>query len=107
LSIVARGRLVASGPVDELLSAGGAAPVRVGVADRDAASHLLRGQGWTVSDEGSDLVVTGATSLDVNRVLALAGMYAHELRTERADLEQVFLDLTQTDPTAPTGRRAR
>ena len=44
-----------------------------------------------MSDEGSDLVVTGATSLDVNRALALAGMYAHELRTERADLEQVFL----------------
>ena len=107
LSIVARGRLVASGPVDELLSVGGAAPVRVGVADRDAASHLLRGQGWTVSDEGSDLVVSGAAAADVNETLAREGVYAHELRTEHADLEQVFLDLTQTEPATPTGRRAR
>jgi ABC-2 type transport system ATP-binding protein len=107
VSIVAGGRMVASGRVDELVSAGGAAPVRVGVADRDGASRLLRAKGWTVSDEGSDLVVTGATSVEVNQALALAGVYAHELRTEHADLEQVFLDLTQTEPTAPTGRRAR
>ena len=107
VSIVARGRLVASGRVDELVSGHAAAPVRVAVADRDGASRLLRTNGWTVSDEGSDLVVSGAAAVDVNRALALAGHYAHELRTEHADLEQVFLDLTQTEPTAPTGRRAR
>ena len=107
VSIVARGRLVASGRVDELVSGGTAAPVRVGVADRDAASRLLRAKGWTVSDEGSDLVVTGAGAVEVNRTLAVEGLYAHELRTEHADLEQVFLDLTQTEPTAPTGRRAK
>ena len=107
VSIVARGRLVASGRVDDLVGGDGAAPVRVGVADRDAASRLLRAAGWTVSDEGSDLVVTGASALDVNRTLAGRGLYAYELRTERADLEQVFLDLTQTEPTAPTGRRAK
>ncbi len=107
VSIVTRGRLVASGRVDDLVSGGGAAPVRVGVPDRDAASRVLRGRGWTVSDEGSDLVVTGAASAEVNQSLALAGIYAHELRTEHADLEQVFLDLTQTEPTAPTGRRAK
>ena len=107
VSIVARGRLVASGRVDDLVGGDGAAPVRVGVADRDAASRLLRAAGWTVSDEGSDLVVTGASALDVNRTLAGRGLYAYELRTEHADLEQVFLDLTQTEPTAPTGRRAK
>ena len=98
---------VASGRVDDLVGGDGAAPVRVGVADRDAASRLLRAAGWTVSDEGSDLVVTGASALDVNRTLAGRGLYAYELRTEHADLEQVFLDLTQTEPTAPTGRRAK
>lgn len=107
VSIVARGRLVASGRVDDLVAGDGAAPVRVGVADRDTASRLLRASGWTVSDEGSDLVVTGASAVDVNRTLAREGLYAHELRTEHADLEQVFLDLTQTEPTAPTGRRAK
>ena len=108
VSIVARGRLVASGRVDDLVAGDGvAAPVRVGVADRDTASRLLRAKGWTVSDEGSDLVVTGAAAVDVNATLAREGLFAHELRTEHADLEQVFLDLTQTEPTAPTGRRAK
>ena len=107
VSIVAQGRLVASGRVDELVAGAGAAPVRVGVADRDTASRLLRARGWTVSDEGSDLVVSGAAAADVNETLAREGVYAHELRTEHADLEQVFLDLTQTEPATPTGRRAR
>ena len=107
VSIVAKGRLVASGRVDELIAAAGPAPVRVGVGDRDVASRLLRARGWTVSDEGSDLVVTGAEPAEVNEALARAGVYAHELRTEHADLEQVFLELTQTEPTAPTGRRAK
>ena len=106
VSIVARGKLVASGRLDDLVSSGASA-VRVGVGDRDAASHLLRGRGWTVSDEGSDLVVTGADAVEINRTLAAAGLYAHELRTDHADLEQVFLDLTATEPTASTGRRAK
>ena len=106
VSIVARGKLVASGRLDDLVSSGASA-VRVGVGDRDAASHLLRGRGWTVSDEGSDLVVTGADAVEINRTLAAEGLYAHELRTDHADLEQVFLDLTQTEPTASTGRRAK
>jgi ABC-2 type transport system ATP-binding protein len=107
VSIVAKGRLVAQGRVDDLVSAGGAAPVRVAVADRAAAALVLTGKGWQVSDEGGDLVVTGAQAAQVNEALAREGLYAHELHTERADLEQVFLDLTQTAPTAPTGRRAR
>jgi len=106
VSIVARGKLVASGRLDDLVSSGASA-VRVGVGDRDAASHLLRGRGWTVSDEGSDLVVTGADAVEINRTLAAEGLYAHELRTDHADLEQVFLDLTATEPTASTGRRAK
>ncbi|HEY0120085.1 MAG TPA: ATP-binding cassette domain-containing protein [Cellulomonas sp.] len=107
VSIVARGRLVAQGKMADLVAADGAAPVRVGVGDRDAASRLLRARGWTVSDEGSDLVVTGAGAGEVNEVLARGGLYAHALHTDHADLEQVFLDLTQTEPTAPTGRRAK
>ena len=107
VSIVGKGRLLAQGRVDDLVAGAGTAAVRVGVADRDAASRALRARGWTVSDEGSDLVVGGAEAVAVNRALADEGLYAHELRTDRADLEQVFLDLTQTEPTTPTGRRAR
>ncbi len=107
VSIVGKGRLLAQGRVDELVAGSGAAAVRVGVANRDAASIVLRARGWTVSDEGNDLVVGGAAAAEVNRVLAGEGLYAHELRTDHADLEQVFLDLTQTEPMAPSGRRVK
>ena len=107
VSIVVKGRLVAQGRMSDLVAADGVAPVRVGVADRDAASHVLRTRGWTVSDEGNDLVVTGAAAGEVNEALAREGLYAHELHTDHANLEQVFLDLTETEPTAPTGRRAK
>ncbi len=107
VSIVARGRLVAQGRVDDLVAGSGSMAVRVGVADRDTASHVLRDKGWTVSDEGSDLVVTGGDAAAVNEALAREGLYAHELSTDHANLEQVFLDLTETEPTAPSGRRAK
>ncbi len=107
VSIVGRGRLLAHGRVADLVAGVGAAVVRVGVADRDGASRVLRARGWTVSDEGSGLVVTGAPAVDVNRALAGEGMFAHELRTDGASLEQVFLELTQTQPVAPSGRRVR
>ncbi len=107
VSIVARGRLLAQGSMADLVARSGAAAVRVAVADRDGAVRVLRTAGWGVSDEGGDLVVTGAQAAAVNETLARAGLFAHELHTDHANLEQVFLELTQTEPTAPTGRRAK
>ncbi|AEI12885.1 ABC transporter related protein [Cellulomonas gilvus ATCC 13127] len=93
VSIVTRGRLVASGTVASLVA--GRGQVRVGVPDPVVAQRVLTGQGWSVQAEDSGLVVAGAPDAGVvNETLARAGVFAHEVRTVRADLEAAFLELT-------------
>lgn len=108
VSIVGRGRLLASGRVDELL-AGSAASVRVGISDPDRAARVLTESGFAVRADGGDLLVDLATPTDdparITRLLAGHDLWVRGLAVERADLESFFLDLTHgtgpgTDPAA-------
>lgn len=95
VSVVARGRLLAEGPVSTLLAGDGAARVRVRVPDPARAATVLAARGWAASRDGDALVVTGAPGpADVNEALARDGQYAHEVRALRRDLETAFLELT-------------
>ena len=49
VSIIGHGRLLAAGPVGEVIGQQGATSVRVGVADPDAAERVLRAGGLTAS----------------------------------------------------------
>jgi len=99
VSVVARGRLVAQGTVADLLGGGGAADVRVGVADHDHAEALLSACGWQVRRVGTALLVSGSPGgAQVNEVLARGGLYAHEVAAVRRDLEAAFLELTGPGP---------
>src|SRR4051812_14948992 len=61
VSIIARGELIASGRVADLIGAGAAATtVRVGIADPDRATPVLQAQGWQVTRDGTYLVVSGS-----------------------------------------------
>ncbi|WP_029290128.1 ABC transporter ATP-binding protein [Cellulomonas sp. HZM] len=116
VSIIARGRLLASGTVSELIGSGTALSVRVGVPDPDAAGPVLAEQGWAVRRDGRLLVVDGAADAGrITQVLAGRGIFVDELVPVRADLESVFLELTAgagpgtrpQPPGAPShGRRA-
>ena len=73
--------------------------VRVGVDRPTAAADVLRMAGWRVEsgDGGLRVMSRGAVEADaaaVARVLGLAGLWPHELTTERQSLERVFLELT-------------
>lgn len=93
VSIVARGRLLAAGPVSALVA--GAGQVRVAVADREAASRVIAAHGWQASDVGDALVVAGAPgAAHVNEALGRAQIFPQEVRDVRPDLESVFLQLT-------------
>ncbi len=95
VSIVTRGRLVASGTVAGLLGGGRAEQVRVDVDDPGRAGEVLAASGWTVRRDGRALVVTGAPcAADVNRALGRHGLWAGQLMALRPDLESVFLELT-------------
>ena len=95
--IVAAGRMVRQGAVaDVLTSMGGDYQVRALTPEPEKLAETLRGLGATVNAEGpATLLVTGITAADVGDAALATGVAVHELTTDRPDLEDVFLDLTQ------------
>lgn len=105
VAILSRGRSVAAGPVSEVLATGGARGLLVRIDDPDRAIATLRAAGMESSREGEivrvDVPVEEASR--VTKALAHAGLYLSELKHDEADLETVFLQLTQeTSSEEPT-----
>jgi ABC-2 type transport system ATP-binding protein len=95
--IIAAGRLVRQGPVNEVVgSMSTDARVRVRTPGAEALGAELKQAGATVTT-GADgsLFVTGVEAPMVGAAALRAGVELHELVTERPDLEHVFLELTQ------------
>jgi ABC-2 type transport system ATP-binding protein len=98
VSIIGHGRLLASGPVSDVIGNQAATSVRVGVADPVAAQNILTESGYLVRQDGELLVVEGVIDgAEVTRSLAAHGLYLNELIPVRADLESVFLELTDDE----------
>jgi ABC-2 type transport system ATP-binding protein len=96
VTIISHGRVVRSGPVAEVLAPdGGAGRLRVGLDDLVTGLQVLRAAGFSVRRDGAALLVEGADlPATITRVLSEQGLYVSELHTEIADLEDVFLFLT-------------
>jgi ABC-2 type transport system ATP-binding protein len=94
--IIANGRLIRQGPVDEVLgSMAGLAQTRVRtpqVAELTAALDALNATVSPLPDGA--LMVTGADPAAVGHAAFTASVELHELTGEKADMEQVFLQLT-------------
>jgi ABC-2 type transport system ATP-binding protein len=92
--IINRGRLVAQEPLEALTtrSAGGTVLVRSPEAERLRAA-LARG-GLDATTTGGDGLRVAGTAERVGELAAAEGIVLHELRTEGASLEEVFLELT-------------
>jgi ABC-2 type transport system ATP-binding protein len=100
VAILAKGRLVTHGTVEEVIStAGHRASVLVKVDDLDLGMRALRDAHFTTERVSGDLRVDIAPERagDVTRVLAAAGQWVTELRPDRFSLEDVFLELTALD----------
>ena len=97
VAILAKGRLVTSGPVDEVLATGTARGLLVKMADLAAGRQVLERAGLAVTDAGDALRVDLPPDQGdrITRTLAEAGVYLTELRPDLADLETVFLELTK------------
>ncbi|MEV6489387.1 ATP-binding cassette domain-containing protein [Actinoplanes sp. NPDC051633] len=94
--IVAAGRLISQGPVDEVLgSMGAAVQVRVRTPDPAKLTQALAqfGPSITPQPDGA-LLVSGVEAAQVGHAAFTAQVELHELTGEKADLEQVFLQLT-------------
>jgi ABC-2 type transport system ATP-binding protein len=92
--VIAHGRVVAQGPIAELIAGrGGEVEVRSPRADRLA--EALRSRGYGVEESGDHtLVVTGADLAAVGDLALSEGVAVHGLRERAASLEDVFFELT-------------
>jgi len=96
LIVIGRGRIVAAGPVDEIVARGTRTSVKVVSPQATELAELLSGPEVTVtSDEPGTLVVHGATAPAVGEKAAATGIVLHELTPVQGSLEEAFLSLTQ------------
>ncbi|WP_027343511.1 ABC transporter ATP-binding protein [Hamadaea tsunoensis] len=92
--IIAAGRLVAQGSVEEIIgNASSVAKVRVRTPKPDALLAALTGATAERPEDGV-LLLSGVTAEQVGDAALAAGVALHELVAEMPDLERVFLDLT-------------
>jgi ABC-2 type transport system ATP-binding protein len=99
VSILARGRCVASGPVAEVLASRGTGDVLLHIADPAAAAAVLGRAGFSLSPADGGLMVHGVQSpSEITRLLAESGQYLEELRRVTPDLESAFLAITGDQP---------
>jgi len=92
--IIAAGRLVTQSTLADL-TARTDQLVRVRTPQAETLKALLAAQGVQASPDGADqLVATAATTEVVGKAAAAAGIVIYEMRAERSNLEDVFLQLT-------------
>jgi ABC-2 type transport system ATP-binding protein len=92
--IIAAGRLVTQSTL-AALTARTDQLVRIRTPQPEALRALLAAQGIHADPDGADqLVATDTTTEAVGQVAAAAGIVLYEMRAERSNLEEVFLQLT-------------
>jgi ABC-2 type transport system ATP-binding protein len=93
--IIAAGRLITQGPVDQIVnSMGTVTRVRVRTPDPQRLVEALPGVGVEPATDGA-LLLTGIEAPAIGEAALRAGVVLHELVADRPDLERVFLELTQ------------
>jgi ABC-2 type transport system ATP-binding protein len=101
VAIIAKGRLVAHAPVDELTARAGAG-TRVRSPDAARLRGLLAAEGIEATEAGEALAVK-APPERVGELAAANGIVLHELTTESSSLEEVVLELTGREGEAAPG----
>jgi ABC-2 type transport system ATP-binding protein len=102
VTIIARGRRVASGPVAEVLAGKDNGEFRVGVRDRQRAAEVLAAAGAAVRPAAEDLIVSGVLDPEwISSTLGRHQLWATEIVALTPDLETVFLDMTGGTQEAP------
>jgi ABC-2 type transport system ATP-binding protein len=104
VAILARGRLIVSGAVEDVLHERSAGGFVVKVPDLHRGLEVLQGAGMegTIKNGAISVKLAADRSPSITEALAREGIYLSELRPLEADLETVFLELTR-DPAAQGG----
>jgi ABC-2 type transport system ATP-binding protein len=96
--VIARGKVVAEGPIAELTAPSGAVEIRSPDGERLRAAPIARGFGVEAGTDGT-LIVTGADAATVGDLALAEGVALHRLAERAASLEDVFLELTGEEAT--------
>jgi ABC-2 type transport system ATP-binding protein len=96
LLVIGKGRIITTGPVQDVIDSATAATVRVHSPQASVLAELVQGAGATVTsiDLGA-LEIRGLTAKQVGETAAAHGIVLHELSPQRASLEAAFISLTQ------------
>lgn len=95
VAVVSKGSLAYQGSLAGLTE--GAARVRVRIDKIERAEEVARKLGWVSMRTNDDLLIDNVPAREVNRQLALHGLFAHGLSEESRKLEDVFLELTEDE----------
>jgi ABC-2 type transport system ATP-binding protein len=103
VAILSRGRCVAAGPVGDVLASRGATGLLVRLAEIDLGLEALREAGIPASPDGGVIRIglPPSEAARVTRTLADRQLYLTELRPDAADLETIFLELTEDREASP------
>jgi ABC-2 type transport system ATP-binding protein len=96
--VIKKGKLIASGTLAEVTR--GASYFEIVVDDKGRAAQVLRGLGVKEIREtpaGLEVVTDPARGAELNRTLASAGLYASAIIPRASSLEDVFIELTETE----------
>jgi ABC-2 type transport system ATP-binding protein len=99
VAVIARGRCVRVGSVDDVLAGVGSKGLIVRLADVAAGLAALHARGFSARADG-DAIHVDASMRDAPRVaqtLGERGLWPHELRPSGATLEEAFLALTEAE----------
>jgi ABC-2 type transport system ATP-binding protein len=96
LVVIGQGRLLAAGTVDDVIESVAPQTTRVVTPDASRLVDAIQGSGVEVrrADEGT-LFVSGYTAREVGIIAATQRITLHELVTERASLEEAFMQITR------------
>lgn len=94
LVVVGQGVMLANGPVDEFISASQLGTVHLRTPDAGVLVPALEALGATVRDDGEELVIGRMSAEQIGDAALAAGVRVHQLTTQRATLEEAFLEAT-------------
>ncbi|UFU07441.1 ABC transporter ATP-binding protein [Ruania halotolerans] len=98
LIVIGRGRIVATGDVQEVIDSVTKSTVRVRTPQATDLAARLQAEGVTVTSvEPSLLDVDGLSAPEVGAAALAAGIVLHELTPQSASLEDAFMNLTAGD----------
>ena len=108
LIVIGRGRILTSGPVDEVIASVTSDVVRVTSPGAASLARALQGAGIAVElKDATTLTTTEAPAARIGEIAAANGVVLHELTTIRASLEDAYLELTGHEVEYTTGPGSR